>query len=114
MPIPFGAFIGAASTLIGGNQANKARSRESEKQRLWSEDMWNRQNAYNTPLQQMKRLKEAGLNPALMYGQGNVGNAEKALPYQQPQIENVGAGVPQASIFEGEGLACHRDRVASK
>ena len=40
-----------------------------------SKEMWKTQNAYNTPMKQMERLKQAGLNPALMYGQGNTGNA---------------------------------------
>lgn len=38
-------------------------------------ELFDYQNAYNTPANQMKRLKEAGLNPALMYGQGTTGNA---------------------------------------
>ena len=38
-------------------------------------ELFDYQNAYNTPAKQMQRLKEAGLNPALMYGQGNTGNA---------------------------------------
>lgn len=33
--------------------------------------MWNRQNEYNSPAAQMQRLREAGLNPALVYGNGN-------------------------------------------
>ncbi|WP_139366091.1 hypothetical protein [Elizabethkingia meningoseptica] len=37
--------------------------------------MWNRNNEYNTPLAQMQRLKDAGLNPNLMYGQGTTGNS---------------------------------------
>ena len=31
---------------------------------------WNRENAYNSPKQQMQRLREAGLNPNLVYGKG--------------------------------------------
>ena len=91
-----GAAIAAGASLIGGNQANKTRLREARKQRQFSLDMWNRQNAYNTPARQMERLKDAGLNPALMYGQGNVGNAEKAMSYQTPQIENTGAIAAQS------------------
>lgn len=33
--------------------------------------LWNMQNAYNTPANQMLRFKEAGLNPNLIYGQTN-------------------------------------------
>lgn len=33
-------------------------------------DFWNMTNAYNSPEQQMIRLKQAGLNPHLVYGKG--------------------------------------------
>lgn len=36
---------------------------------------WQQQNAYNTPAAQMQRFTDAGLNPNLVYGQGNNGNA---------------------------------------
>ena len=50
-------------------------------QRKWNEAMYNRQrqdaladwartNEYNSPLAQMQRLREAGLNPHLIYGGG--------------------------------------------
>lgn len=35
---------------------------------------WHMQNAYNSPEQQMQRLKAAGLNPHLVYGSGAVAN----------------------------------------
>lgn len=38
-------------------------------ERLWQEKMMSRMNDYNSPANQMKLLAEAGLNPALMYGQ---------------------------------------------
>jgi len=91
------ALAGGAINFVGGLFGNKARKRESEKQREWSESMWKRQNAYNTPANQMQRLRDAGLNPALMYGQGTMGNAEKALPYQQAQLESVGANFAQSA-----------------
>ena len=34
---------------------------------------WHMQNSYNTPAAQMQRLKAAGLNPDLMYGNGSAG-----------------------------------------
>ena len=36
-------------------------------QRDLDKEMWDYQNKYNLPSAQMQRLKEAGLNPALMY-----------------------------------------------
>lgn len=39
-----------------------------EKNRAWQEEMWHMSNTYNSPSQQMARLKEAGINPRLVYG----------------------------------------------
>lgn len=50
-------------------------------------EMWNMQNAYNSPQAQMERYKAAGLNPNLIYGTGtaSAGNASGGLPrYQSP------------------------------
>lgn len=49
-------------------------------------EMWNRGNAYNTPEAQMERLRQAGLNPNLVYGSGGVtGNTTGNLPkYNAP------------------------------
>jgi len=60
---------------------------------------WNRQNAYNHPSQQMQRLKEAGLNPNLVYGGGAtttaqpVRNTDMQVPNIDPQKipETIGA-----------------------
>lgn len=62
--------------------ANKA---EAELAFQRSLQLWNMQNAYNTPEAQMNRFKEAGLNPHLIYGQGNSGNAAAPSNYQPPQ-----------------------------
>lgn len=48
-------------------------------------EMWNRQNEYNSPVNQMERFKSAGLNPNLIYGQGSAGNATQLPKYQAPQ-----------------------------
>ncbi|NDG53388.1 MAG: hypothetical protein EBY39_10245 [Flavobacteriia bacterium] len=100
---------------IGQVFSNQAQKNEAKKQRQFSLDMWRRQNAYNTPAKQMQRLKEAGLNPALMYGQGNVGNAQQAMGVQQAQIKNVGAAAAQ-SVASGTqlDLANYQKRLLSE
>ena len=45
-------------------------------------EMWNRMNDYNSPESQMQRFAAAGLNPNLIYGQGNSGNASTMPHYQ--------------------------------
>lgn len=58
-------------------------TQEAQRQRKWNEDMWERQNKYNTPAAQMQRYRDAGLNPNLIYGQGTSGNAEKVQGYDR-------------------------------
>jgi hypothetical protein len=45
-----------------------------------SMEAWHLQNEYNTPANQIKRLKEAGLNKNLMYGQGTQAATGQASP----------------------------------
>ena len=47
----------------------------AQMQNEWNQNQWERENEYDSPVNQMKRFKEAGLNPDLIYGQGTSGNA---------------------------------------
>lgn len=88
------AIAQAGSNILGSamNWATSAWTNKKNKENAetaWNRDveMWNMNNAYNTPSAQMQRMKDAGLNPALMYGQGNVGNATGSLPkYSAPRV----------------------------
>lgn len=78
------------STILT-NQANK---RENEATRQFNLKLWNMQNDYNTPKNQMARLAAAGLNPNLVYGSGSasVGNASppaaaSPVNYRAPNID---------------------------
>lgn len=54
--------------------------------------MWNLQNQYNDPVAQMERLSNAGLNPNLVYGGGNVtGNTTSNYPTYEP-VKYSGVG----------------------
>jgi hypothetical protein len=70
-----GALTGGLMDGIGSLFTIGAQKRAATKAYQRQKEFWNMQNAYNTPKAQMERLKAAGLNPALMYGQGNTGNA---------------------------------------
>lgn len=67
-------------------QANKELAKYSYSKDL---EMWERANAYDNPAAQMQRLKDAGLNPNLVYGSGSVtGNSSSTLPkYQTPRVD---------------------------
>lgn len=46
-----------------------------------------RQNAYNSPVQQMARYKEAGLNPNMIYGSGgSAGNQTEVPRFDAPRV----------------------------
>lgn len=49
-------------------------------------EQWNRANQYNAPTEQMSRLREAGLNPAMIYGSGGAKTTAAVSPkYQAPR-----------------------------
>lgn len=52
-------------------------------------EQWYRENEYNSPDEQMRRLRNAGLNPNLVYGTGSVsGNTTTQGPrFQAPDVE---------------------------
>lgn len=88
-----GAVIGAGAGLYDSHQNRKtskentdktiaANKREAELAYQRQVQMWNMQNMYNTPEAQMARFKAGGLNPHLIYGQGNAGNAQGFPEYQ--------------------------------
>lgn len=102
-----GAIGGAAISAIGNFFGNKSNQKASEKlfdkqaafsreeriaQQQWIEEMYARNNAYNTPAAQMERYKAAGLNPDLIYSQGDSGNA--SFPEAPSQ-----ASMPTASVI---------------
>ena len=98
-----GAITGIGSDLIFNALGNRARRREADRAFKRSKEMFDYQNAYNTPKRQMERLRRAGLNPALMYGQGTTGNAS-GFPQQAPadQQNLAGAASLQTALLKAE------------
>lgn len=98
--------IGAASNLAGGALNAMSQNRQNKKSREWSSQMydkqkgdnlafWTQQNEYNSPAQQMKRLKEAGLNPALMYGGGGGSGGGSAPSIKTPEVQKAQFQAPE-------------------
>lgn len=97
-----GALIAGGASLLGsalgfGSQKktnksnmelakyqNEWQTQENEKAYQRNLQMWNLQNEYNSPTQQMVRLRSAGLNPNLVYGSGVTGNSAGSTPQYQP------------------------------
>ena len=57
----------------GENKRNREfAAQQAQLQNQWNLEQWYRENAYNTPLAQMQRYIDAGLNPNLFFGQQNL------------------------------------------
>lgn len=63
--------------------------------------MWNLQNLYNSPSSQMSRLRQAGLNPNLVYGSGSVAGNSAGSP---PEYEPVQSKMPTMQAYQGWNL----------
>lgn len=97
--IPQTGLLGSALNLISQGrqnqwQANQASLQNQKNAELMkyqfdmNKKMFDQANLYNSPLQQMERYKQAGLNPNLIYGQGTPGNSPNVLPqYRAPDYE---------------------------
>lgn len=82
-----GAVASQGLNIISTAMTNRANERMQQQQNAWNLEQWERNNAYNSPAAQMQRLKAAGLNPDLMYGQnagGASGNSPAPAPGTQP------------------------------
>lgn len=107
MPFPLIAAIAAGSQL--GSSAINAISQgaTNKKQEKFAIKMYDRQrsdaladyvmqNEYNSPVSQMKRFKEAGLNPNLIYGQG--ASMADASPIRSAQGGSYNPTAPRVDL----------------
>lgn len=82
---------------------NQFNERMAIQQRNWQENMWNKENAYNTASAQRQRLEEAGLNPYLMMNGGSAGVAQSAGT--GASASSAGSAVMQPFQADYSGIA---------
>ena len=97
-----GLFSAAASVLntsatneqneINARLTNKANRELAEQQNQWNIEQWNRENAYNDPAEQVKRLRGAGLSAAA--AAQSIEGAGNAAPLQSADLSNQQAPAP--------------------
>jgi hypothetical protein len=101
---------------------NQFNERMAIQQRNWQENMWNKENAYNTASAQRQRLEEAGLNPYLMMNGGSAGVAQSAgtgatasssgNAVMQPfQADYSGIGSSIGNIFQYELMQSEKSQL---
>lgn len=97
-----GSVLSQGINAITGGALNQKSQRWQEKMFNWQNNTnltnWGLENAYNHPSEQMKRLRESGLNPNLVYGNGataqggDIGKASAgSWNPQAPQVDLGGA-----------------------
>lgn len=91
----FGSKKDSEKQIEGIRLQNEANARLAAQQRDWNERMWHEQNAYNSPIEQMNRLKAGGLNPNLIYGgspSGTTGTADAVRGYDRAEARSMYEG----------------------
>lgn len=129
-PITAGLIAtGVGAAISGGNMVQQGKT--NKKSREFTRQMYDIQrthnlqdfdtvNAYNHPAAQMARLKEAGLNPNLVYGNGAVatgGNISAASPRisyaTPPQLDAGFANILTDTAFKQSRLDLDRKLVTA-
>lgn len=86
---------------INSERVNREQQRYNEKwynrQLTDNINLWRMQNEYNAPSAQMQRFRDAGLNPNLIYSQGNPGNAAQL---SRPDVQPTQFRMPQSSFAD--------------
>lgn len=96
------AASGGLFSFIGAKKRRRHERDIASRAQQHNIDMWKMQAAYNHPTEQMARLKEAGLNPNLIYGEGAAGASgqmsnkpEAVMPnLGEHQIETMSRNIP--------------------
>lgn len=94
--------LSSALNLFGAYQQHKWQQEAYDRQLADNLAQWKRENEYDSPKNQIARMRQAGLNPDLMYGDVSPTGASigKSMPSFQ-QFENPMAG--SASILQMTG-----------
>jgi len=101
-----GAALNSGSTIFTNFAQQKHNRKMYELQKKDALAFWHLQNQYNSPEQQVARLKAGGLSPALMYGQSAGGASGQASQINIPDVQNTQFRDPQiGDSVSSAGLA---------
>lgn len=124
-----GAAIASGIGALGASAINAAsQARTNAMNRKQAEDAFRKeqdaireQNFYNSPSQQVVRMKSAGLNPSLAYGADGqmVGNqsevpAYNAIPAEAPQVQSLGIAEAAQTMLNFEDLKRKQDLAVAE
>lgn len=95
--------------FLSNSQANEQNQRNFEEQMKFARWQYNDTKQFNTPSNQVKMLRAAGLNPALTYGNGVQGASAVSQPSPTPQnpldmngLSSFGNLFAQSSLLDSQ------------
>ena len=99
------AGISAALSALGAYGSSKLSniSNKSMLNRQFKNDvkMWNMQNEYNLPTNQMQRYQDAGLNPNLIYGEGSASSGNVlVIPHMVSHVKIMILAIRVRPLFQ--------------
>jgi len=111
----WGAIIAAVVSIVGMIVQNSANKKAADKQQEANKQLAafqadanqkyaDKANDYNSPVNQMGRFQQAGLNPNLIYGQGSPGNQSQALSYPEIKPADYQKAAPKVDPTESVQL----------
>lgn len=106
-----GSYLGAASQWKYQQRQNEWSERMMQQQNAWNQQnaatayqrqiaFYNMQNDYNSPVNQIARLRSAGINPNLAYANGALNNIGASTPSVSP-ADTASAPAGSASVSPG-------------
>lgn len=78
--MPVGAVLSAIGSVASNMLQNSQNVELAKGQREYDRKMWYEQAAYNSPVNQVQRLRDAGLNPALAMTNGMMDSGTQSQP----------------------------------
>lgn len=102
-----GFLLSTGSSLLSNIGAKKRQQRADQT----NIDFWKMQNQYNTPAAQMQRLKDAGLNPNLIYGSSPAGASGSAGSIAPSKAAPYAIKDPSATIAQMQLLKSQKDNL---
>lgn len=111
MAVPWLA-VGAAASGLAGTLGNIGARRKTHKRNI---ELWKMDNAYNHPSAQMARLREAGLNPNLVYGGGVSGaSGQSSGPPPTAEKPPINIGNPIAKYQAVKSTELQSDNLRAQ
>jgi hypothetical protein len=107
---PIGAAVGIGGSLLNSMFQGIANRRQNKRM----VDFWKMNNEYNHPSAQMARLREAGLNPNLIYGSSASGAAGNSSGAPTPETDPVSIGNPLAAYQQTKLFKLQSDNLRAQ